>query len=185
LQMRISLIRCVGALCIVAVSTALSSCSGGTATQPSSATSGSLPSLNRSVSYGGISLKVPSEFQVVTPPSCVMSGNLIQLGSPLDISKCPTVGAAVNSAVVVVSGTSIVPPNSQIWSKPFMINGITVIEGQPSTGRTCNGAGSCSTVSSQFFEIPSNSVAISIWGSGSVGGKNFQLGKMIVNSIDD
>ena len=162
---------------------AASSCSSGSTSE--SVPSTTAPTLDRTVSLNGISIRVPSYFQVSDPEPCIQGGNAVEIEIPGNWVGCEPFANLHGTSILlstdeVLKGTA--KARELLWQQPRLINGVTVVEDASWNVNHCPGP-PCYTYSGREVQIPSHDVGMIIMAAGETNSGSLDLADQIVNSI--
>jgi hypothetical protein len=141
------------------------------------------PALSRTVTFQGVSIRVPSYFRVYSTAPCNSTGDLVVVGAPEAIGECDAFSPLFRTTAVKLTTEEAIPPNSQIWTKPRVIGGLTMVSGAEASATTCSAVSTCTTTASVVVKIPNTGVALIIWAGGSAKSGALDLANSIIDSI--
>jgi hypothetical protein len=165
------------ALVFATTGTLLGGCGTSSASQQ---TATALPPLTKSVSYGGVTMRVPTRFQVRPFNDCISwADNIVQIGPPASMNgacvRRPQTGTGVNFSTVAT-----VSANADNWPIRRTVNGLSIMESRPVDVRCTAG---CAHQALLFVKVPAYGVGILFRANGTVNSGALHLSQMMISTL--
>jgi hypothetical protein len=167
----------LAALALALTGALLGGCGSSSSEQP---TSTGTPPLMKLVSYNGVEMKAPINFQVRPFNDCVSrADNVVQIGSPTQMNgacvRRPQTGTGVN-----FSTRATVTANAVNWPVSRTVNGLSIMESRPIDVRCTAG---CANQALIFVIVPSNDVGLLFRANGTVKAGDLRLSQAMISTL--
>lgn len=182
--------RCVGrslfrpkvtTLAVVATAIFLSSCAQTSTTSEPDLFK--VPPLTQRVTFEGLSIRVPSTFQVTPFHGCFPRAGVVQVGIPTEVPiDCPPAADRFSGTAISFTTLQSIDEDNGSWPENKRVGAIAISESGPEIQVAC-AVKPCLDIGQLFARVLSYGVGVVITAEGNPSDEVLKLGTAIINTL--